>query len=208
VTPAQEVTREAVAATVRDVLARREFAGSDSMLADFLEWLLGRLGSGDSAWSRAASIGELLFAIVLGLLAAALLYALVRFVAAGRLRGARARDERGFGGTPVHERVRALRREAAAARARGELRLALRKLVFALVLGLGERGDLRYRDSWTVRELLRRGRPSEEARGVLVPLVSELEAKEFGRVEATGQDLDRLEALCERHLGALEGAAA
>ena len=90
--------------------------------------------------------------------------------------------------------------------ARGDSRLALRKLIFALVLGLGVRGDLRYRDSWTIRELLRRGRPSEEAQAVLVPLVSELEAKEFGRAETTEEDLDRLEALCDRHLGLAPGA--
>lgn len=99
------------------------------------------------------------------------------------------------------ERVAELRRRAGEARRAGDLRLALRLLFFALVVGLGERGDLRYRDAWTNRELLARGEPNERTRGLLGPLLDDLEAKDFGRVPATEGDVARLEDLCERWLG-------
>ena len=83
---------------------------------------------------------------------------LARFLAAGSLRGARAAtDEDEISGPTTTERVLALRAAARTARAEGDVRLALRQLFLALFLGLGERGDLRYHDAWTNRELLRRG---------------------------------------------------
>ena len=111
-------------------------------------------------------------------------------------------------GLGLEERLRRLRAEAAAARAAGDLRLALRTNLFALVLGLGRTGDLVYRDAWTNRELLARGKPSKAVRALLEPLVRELEPKEFGSGDVLPSDVDRLEALVEEHLDLRRGSPA
>ena len=80
-------------------------------------------------------------------------------------------------------------------------------LAFALVVGLGRRGNLEYRDAWTNRELLARGRPSTEVATLLSPLVDELDRKMFGRDETTAADVERLETLCSRWLGSEEDVA-
>lgn len=108
---------------------------------------------------------------------------------------------------PVLERVALLRMEAQDARRAGQWKLALQKQFFALVLGLGERGDLEFRDAWTNRELLALGSPAPGVQRVLGPLLEELEPKEFGRVEVQAEDLDRLEALASEYFGALGGLA-
>ena len=76
------------------------------------------------------------------------------------------------------------------------------------MVGLGARGDVGFREAWTNRELLRRGRPKESARRLLEELVDELEGKEYGREEITTADLVRLEDLCSTHLGELRGGPA
>lgn len=91
-------------------------------------------------------------------------------------------------------------REARAKRAFAD---ALRFYAWALVVGLSERGDLEYRDAWTNRELVERGRPRPEALRVLAPLVPELDAKSFGHEPALEADVERLERLCREHLGGL-----
>ena len=80
----------------------------------------------------------------------------------------------------VAHRVAELRREARAAEGAGDWIRALRLYFFATVVGLGERGDLDYRDAWTNRELFERGQPSPETRERLGPLVSELDRHSFG----------------------------
>jgi hypothetical protein len=100
------------------------------------------------------------------------------------------------------QRVSALRSAARAADARGEHVLALRLEFTALVVGLGERGDLEYRESFTNRELLERGKPGRHAESLLRPLVPELDRKSFGGEAATHADFARLAALCDGLLGA------
>jgi hypothetical protein len=100
------------------------------------------------------------------------------------------------------ERVARLRRAARAAEARGELVLAMRLEFTALVVGLGQRGDLEYREAFTNRELLERGRPGAEAERMLRPLVPELDRKSFGGEPAAPGDVARIAALCDRWLGA------
>jgi len=203
--PLQEgATRAEVAATVDDVLSRREFQDERSMLEDFIEWLFERFDLGDGA----AVFGEVVFWIVLGVLAGLAIFFGVRFLAAGRSRRQRRRAAAGSRGPSVGERIAVLRREAHAARAAGDLRLALRKNLFALVLGLGSRGDLEYRDAWTNRELLFRGRPAPAMRDLLASVVADLEPKEFGREEVRAEDVERLEQLCAKYLGPLEERAA
>ena len=71
----------------------------------------------------------------------------------------------------------------------------------ALVLGLSERGELRYRDAWTNRELLELGAPRRDVLPLLLPLVPRLDAQSFGREPTTAEDVDRLASLCDRLLG-------
>lgn len=195
---------EEVTVAVTDVLSRREFQKERSMLEDFLEWLFDRLELGQGA----EALGEILFWLLIGTLAGLTIYFGIRFLAAGRIRRRKLRDAAERGGPTVGQRVELLRREAADARAGGDLRLALRKNLFALVLGLGSRGDLDYRDAWTNRELLFRGRPAPKMRDMLASVVTELEPKEFGREPVLDQDVDHIEELCRRYLGALEERAA
>ena len=192
----QEVaTREEVSAALEDVLSRPEFGQRSSFLQDFLDGL-------DLGGLSMPSEGVLWSLLVLLLLLGG--YLAWQIVRSSRPLHSRASDLGLPGrGPSVEERVRELRQRAAAARRAGEARLALRLSFFALVLGLGGRGDLAYRDAWTNRELLRRGQPSRAIRELLTPLVEELEAKDFGRERATEGDLDRLEALCESYLGPL-----
>jgi len=100
------------------------------------------------------------------------------------------------------ERARALARAARAARDGGDLRLALRLFLQAVLVALGGRGDLELRPAWTNRELLRRGNPSSAARALLAPLVRELEPMEFGHAPVGAADVRRLEALLDEHLEA------
>ena len=93
------------------------------------------------------------------------------------------------------------------ARAAGDLRLALRLYFFALVVGLGRRGDLEYRDTWTNRELLERGHPTAPVSLLLEPLVGDLDRKGFGLAPTTEQDVTHLADLCARWLQTLPGPA-
>ena len=113
------------------------------------------------------------------------------------------RGAKGKSQIPVQQRVAQLRLDAREARLAGKLRLSLQKQFFALVLGLGERGDLEFRDAWTNRELLALGSPSNEVQNVLAPLLIELEPKEFGREAVQDHDLNRLEELARNYFGAL-----
>ncbi len=179
---------------LQDVLART--GESPSLLTEFIEWLTSRVGFD-------ADVARNLFWVLGVLLVAAFVYFAMRMVRANLTGGARrfGGEEGARRGPSIAERVALLRAEAAEARARGDLKLALRKQFFALVLGLGGRGDLQFRDAWTNREVLARGRPSPEVDRLLFPLVTELEAKEFGRAPVSTADLDRLEALCANYLG-------
>jgi hypothetical protein len=195
--PAAEV-RERIEA----IMTSDEFVDEPSMLEEFIDWLA---DSFDLPGAPAGVVDSIPW-IFLGLLASVLLYLVVRVIviAVRHSRSGSGVGERSPGPT-ARERASDLRRQARAARADGDLRLALRLDLFALMVGLGARGNLRYRDAWTNRELLRRGEPARATFQLLSPLVEELEAKDFGSEPTTLDDLDRLEALCDEHLGALEG---
>lgn len=132
------------------------------------------LSAGDLRWLALLLLGALL-ALVLVRVAREL-----RFRRGGRAdaRSAQAQRER---------RVAELRRRAEEAFARGEHGLALRLWLFALLVGLGEKGELEYRDAWTSRELVERGNPSAAVRARLAPLLDELERASFGGL-AVGAD--------------------
>ena len=186
--------RDIVEDELERILARPEFSELDSAgderLGAFLE---------QSASASNEILAVLVDAVpfVLGLLAAWFLWRLLR----------RAREPQGgpvaSGRSQVRERVVGLLADAREARGRGETRLALRLYLFALVAGLGAKGDLAFRAAWTNRELLHRGDPGPQARALLEGLIDELEPKEFGDARVEERDLDRLEALCAHHLASL-----
>jgi hypothetical protein len=204
--PAAPVTEEQVRAALERVLAEPAFAEHEPSIYERLGAWLARLFEGfELPEGLEGGIGTALLVVLLVTLAVLA----ARFAARRTAR----RSERGAaevaGERPVAERVALLRERAATAFREGDARLALRLYLFALVVGLGRRGDLEYRDAWTHRELLARGHPSPEVAAVLEPLVGELDRKLFGGGETTPADVERLAALCERFLGpAAAGASA
>jgi hypothetical protein len=105
------------------------------------------------------------------------------------------------------DRVLELRRLAQEARARGELALALRLAFAALLVGLGRAGGLEYRDVWTARELLERGRPEAEVARTLESMLEHVDARTFGRTPVSVADLDQMEELSARWLEGRGGTA-
>lgn len=181
--PRTEVEAERIDAALTEVLERPEFQEPEpnfltELAGDFIEWLGGLFSSEEAGAVGKAGMDALLILLAaLGLLALALL--LVE-VARSRARGARP-DIPLLAPEEVAHRVEELRREARAAESVGDWIRALRLYFFATVVGLGERGDLDYRDAWTNRELFERGSPSPETRELLGPLVTELDRHSFGR---------------------------
>ena len=187
---------ETVRAELERVLARAEFRQEKSLLQEFLEWLAQRLGA-----PQLDFLGELvpwLFSIAL---AGGILFLLAQLWKVRRQATGDWTVAEETAGPSIHERIAGLLERARTARAAGDARLALRLYFLALLLALGGRGDLVFRDSWTNREHLRRGKPSRRARTVLEPLVRELEAKDFGDRPIGEADLERLETLVARHHG-------
>lgn len=195
--PPDEIT-----AAAQRIAARYENAGRESMLERFARWIAERL-----SFSGGVDVGNVTVIVLWSLVGVLVVLGLVAFVR-WSLRRSRAEVEERKAGPTLADRLLALRREAADARARGDLRRALRLQLFALVLGLGARGELEYRDAWTNRELLRRGRPKADTLAFLASLVDELEAKEFGRAPITEEDVARLERLVEGAFGPLAERAA
>jgi hypothetical protein len=197
---------EEVARALEDVLARPEF--SDEVpwwqrvldrigegIDEVWEWLFGDLFEDVELPGAPDNLEAILTWVLFGLALVALGWIVFRYA---RNLPTAARKRRLA--VEASQQVRELRRRAGEARQAGDLRLALRLTFFALVVGLGRRGTLEYRDAWTNRELLARGRPSPDVSTLLAPLVDELDRKMFGRDETTAADLERLESLCSRWL--------
>ena len=181
------------------ILASDEFSTQESLAEEGLDWILRRLGGAEL--SAASRILFWVFATLVVVLLSILTWKLVRIALGARERSAGASAAPSLS---VRDRVRDLRLQARAALRDEDERRALRLLLFALVIGLGERGDLRFRDSWTNREILWRGHPRPEVRATLELVVGEMEAKEYGGEPVSRADVERLDALCEHHLGPLE----
>lgn len=191
------IAAERVRDEIGRILHRPEFSGEKSLFEELTEevasWFQGTLGAQSServVWVIGLAIAFWV-ALWLGVRIARQLGGPSRPVAAAP-EGASAVDP---------GRVAELRRRARDARAAGDPRGALRLYWYALVYGLGQSGNLAYRDAWTNRELLERGRPDPSARALLEPLLSDIEAQEFGRVPPTDEDVGRLAELCDRALG-------
>lgn len=201
---AERLAPAAVQEGIRDVLARPEFRGH----AEEDSWLrraLHRLGEflGDLLGVGAADGGEIALWIACLVLIALLAWLVVRLV--------RDRTARGVPPPPPpppdpevlrRRRVRDLRARARDAESRGDLVAALRLDFTALVVGLGEKGDLEYRDAWTNSELCRRGEPKPAVAATLVPLAERLDKKSFGGEPTSPEDVRELAGVVDQHLGA------
>ena len=186
---ADEAASDRIASVVRDVLTRSEFHPSaverawERLMDEVAGWFDGAAIDG-VGWVTAAIGAAILVGLALFLV----------YLAAGAARR-RQRAPLPDGTLPREQRVADLRRRARDAERRGELVLALRLYFFALVVGLGEVGVLEYRDAWTNRELLERGRPSSAVRARLAPLVQALDRKSFGGDEVSLEDVRDLERI-------------
>jgi hypothetical protein len=151
---------------------------------------------GSSTWSPDDLIVALIIAVVV---------VLIVVLISRHFRGRRHDHEhRGTIAERVASRVEALRARAREAEASGDWIEALRLDFFALVIGLGERGDLDYRDAWTNRELLERGMPSRKVELSLRPVVKRLDAHSFGHLPSGPEEVVEFREFCDR---LLEGRA-
>lgn len=139
--------------------------------------------------------------VLLVVLSLAFVIALVMVMVRGRAGRWRGRDPRGVEPSEaVRVRVAELRARARAAELDGDLVLALRTHLFALVVGLGEVGDLEFRPTWTDRELLQRGHPEPRVRQWLGGLLDDLDPKTFGHQLVSVEDVRRLDGLSAKVL--------
>lgn len=191
--PAQIKSREAVRQALDRILVDPR-----SLWERLWDWLGEKLGfeTGDLA----AELGDVAGWVFL-IAGSALLFVLFTRIARQLTASERVGAALGDPASALATRLAQLYRAAQESEARGELVEALRLYFFALVVGLGERGDLEYRDAWTNRELLERGDPDATTVAALRPLLTRLDAASFGRQPARLADLRRLEGLCARLFG-------
>lgn len=195
------VPAEEVRAALDDVLASSEFldveTALDRWIAALRRFLAELLPAGALDGPIAEAIATGIVWTLLGGAAAMVIWVALRAWLGRSRRVARAADE-----PPAESREQRVARLCAAAREadeRGEHVLAMRLAFTALVCALGERGDLEYRDAYTNRELLERGRPGREAESLLRPLVPDLDARSFGGTPATRADYQRIARLVARY---------
>jgi hypothetical protein len=199
VTAVQETARDpsAVASALERVFERPELrSAEDDEASQWLEGLLEILDGDGLVGDLAGWVLLILAGMSLGFLA---VWVARQFRGTGGQGRALARAAPAPAGTaaPVDEWLE-LRRRAREARERGELALALRLSFAALLVGLGRAGGLQYRDAWTARELLARGRPAPELAAALGPLVEGIDARTFGSTPVSAADLDQVEQLSAR----------
>jgi len=195
---AQEVAR-----ALETVMGRAGFAPQEE---GWIARALRRLGHwlGELFDFGAAPVGDVfavLLYVLLGLLIAWLVWLVVRSIIAARSARARARAALPPPPESLAQRLARLLADARAAEAAGEYLRALRLYFWALVVGLSQRGELAYRDAWTAREMLERGRAGAAVRERLGPLVREIDRKSFGREPCAAEDCARLAQLCREFLG-------
>jgi hypothetical protein len=197
------VSHAVVRSKVDDVLSRSEFVQHETRTSHafeaFFDWLSSVLSK---VFGAGISAAHAMLWIVGVLIIAGIVVVTWRAIRTSRAESA-SRSERSLRAAPErerHERVADLRARAGTARSAGQHLLALRLYYTALVVGLGESGDLDYRDAWTNRELLERGRPKPAVESALAPLLVELDHKSFGGALATEHDVDEMAHLVDRLL--------
>jgi hypothetical protein len=194
--PFQELlSAEVVRNELAEVLTRPELRERESLLERFIRWLQPHLET-----KEVEAFGDALLAVLSVGLLLALFVLLRRAFRAYRSEELSTADEARSTAERADARVRELAARARQARADGDLRLAVRSYLEALLLALSGRGDFELRPSWTNRELLARGKLVRAVRELLEPLVRELEPKEFGRAHIEARDLERLEVLLAPYL--------
>ncbi len=199
----QQIPGERVREATQEVLSQAPFPQKPGPVGEafdkFLEWfwdLFSGLGFTPSkgAWEMSMTVvWVLLIALVvvyLGLLIA-------RVIRAGQHSRSEPRQGREL---QLQVRVQELREQAQAAELAGDYTLALRLYFFALVIGLGQQGELEYKEAWTNRELLERGDPRPDVLKLLRPLVGELDAHSFGERQTEHREVRHFAQLCERLL--------
>jgi len=195
---AQEVARALEAVMGREGFARPEKSWIARTLERLGDWLAELFDLG------AAPVGDA-FAVLLYVLLGLLIAWLVWLIASSILRMRRARAAARAALPPPPEslaqRLSRLLGEARAAEAAGDHLRALRLYFWALVVGLSQKGELAYRDAWTAREMLERGRAGADVRARLGPLVREIDGKSFGGEACSAEDSARLAQLCREFLG-------
>lgn len=195
-------TRSEIEAAVEEVLRDPRFQRGESLFArwwrEIVEWLEGLFGAAPEGTGE--FVGTLAY---VGLIVAVV-------VAVGLLVWMMIRLRDGGDGPPVLTtpqqalaakvllRVEELRARAREAELRGELLTAMRLYFFALVVGLGEQGDLEYREAWTNRELFVRGKPTPDVAATLQPVLGELDEKSFGEREVLPADVAVFAGLLDR----------
>lgn len=200
-------TPEAVRAAVERVAAREElrslYDDHQGLLERFLNWLSGLGDSprdasslGDSATSSVMNfLPVLLWILVISLVVIGIVVLVVRtWPRSGKDAG---------DGLDAERRAELIAEQLArarAARAAGDLGLALRLFWGALVTGLGRTDELAFRSAWTCREMLRRTRRRGPAVELLDELLPRVERLEFGREVITTADVEQLERLCDERL--------
>lgn len=202
----QQVSTQRVSECVDEVLLRPEFPREPGAVAqaltDFWDWFKS-LFEGFGVSLPNADVGaavEWLWGFIIVLVIVFLAYVVYR----------RIKDVNGRGRLPVKgmskkvvSRMHDLRLQAESAEAEGDLTLALRLYFFALVIGLGQKGELEYNDAWTNRELLERGQTDPEVARTLKPLVGALNEHSFGERRTEPHEVRRFAELCESMLGGL-----
>lgn len=186
---------------LEEILGRAEFREERDFGAEFLggffEWL-GELFEIDGA-AEASQVGAKVLLVIAGVFAVIGLVWLIWNLAGGIRARTRAVDPVEL---PIHiaQRVAELRAEARTAESAGDWTLALRLYFFALVVGLGEKGELAYRDAWTNRELLERGDATTRVLDLLSPLISRLDEHSFGLRPTDQAEVQRFAGVCEELL--------
>jgi hypothetical protein len=197
------VPRAEIRAKIDDILARSEFGAHESPLSRAVRRFFRKLfHSLDGVFGTDVSAAN----IMLGLVGIVIIVAIgivtwhVVRTSSWERDGHTPKSPREKPEPTRQERVADLRARANAARSAGQNLLALRLYFTALVVGLGEAGDLEYRDAWTNRELLERGRPKPAVETALAPLLEDLDRKSFGGALATASDVDAMAQLVDRLL--------
>lgn len=205
VDPRQNLPGAQVRETVEEVLSAPAYRDSDGnpilrAIEEFFGWIFGLLdGFGLETPEGTLEAGVRLLWIVIFLVVVVFFGRVL--ILHLRARAEQSSVDRASAADELASRVASLREEAREAHAAGDYTLALRLYFFALVIGLGQRGELEYNRAWTNRELLERGEPQPEIAQLLGPLVAELDAHSFGHVPTGAPQVRRFADLCERLLG-------